>query len=211
MTSTNSATAQDYPAHLCVTKPWVTNLILPRLLALAPTGDWLDAGCGSGSIADACAAGGASVAGCDLLHVPTLRGSEPPWSWYQCDFLTENRLRAVPWSCIITNPSFTLADKPPTSRYIAAYDGPMRFISRALELAPVVACLHRCSWWHEPQEERKRFRAWLRANFRTEQVTIGRHNFYPHGSGDSSTYVWTIVSPGPGGPTQQYEMPHEQR
>lgn len=207
MTSTISSEAHDYPAHLCVTKPWVTNLILPRLRELAPTGDWLDAGCGLGSIADACAAGGAAVAGCDLLHVPTLRGSEPPWPWYQCDFLTDERLQWLQWSLVITNPSFTLPGRP-SNRYSTEHDGVRCFIERGLELAPVVACLHRCSWWHEPQEERKEFRRWLRSNFRTEQVTIGRHNFYPKGkgSGDSSTYVWTIVSPGPGGPTQQYEV-----
>lgn len=208
MTSTRPDRAAEYPAHLCRTKPDVTRKVLPRLLELAPDGDWLGLGCGSGSIEDELAKEHPAVAGVDILDVAELRAATrlPPQVWpaYQADYLLDDRLKAVPWSAVISNPSFTLPGKS-GGRYDPEYDGVLRTIERGLELAPVVAVLHRSSWYHEPQKERVAFRKMLRANYLTERIVIGRTQFYG-GGGDSTTYAWLVVSPGSGRATMEYDV-----
>ena len=205
MTSTTDPLA--FPEADCRTPDWVTRAIMPRLLELVPDG-WpiLDAGCGSGAIADVLSTA-FIVHGLDVR--PTRIGGASAWSCAQGDFLGPI---GRTYGAVVSNPPFTL---PGWKRgpYAPDFDGCLRFTIRALDVADVACILHRSGWWHEMQPTRVAFRADLRAKYVTERWALGRVAFLPGGGVDSTPYAWLLVRPptredGPGPwPTQEYDAP----
>lgn len=198
----------------CRTPAWAVRAILPRLLEFVPPipcdlGQFvLDAGCGSGAIADVLAEVYPSVYGVDTRDLPT--GRQPGGWWrVRVDFLAMAGL-TMAGDLVVTNPPFTLPGWT-KGRYRPDVDGVLRFTRRALEVAPVACVLHRSGWWHEMQPERVAFRAELRAGWVTERWALGRVAFLGGGAVDSTPYAWLICRPpteadGPGPwPTREYD------
>lgn len=219
-----------WPEADCRTPAWAVRAILPRLVELVPaitlhsSGEsWpttvLDAGCGTGAIADVLA----EAYSPDALYGVDVRGpaGRMPAGWWRiCTDWLRGHYNG-PAALVVSNPPFTL---PGWRRgpYVPEFDGVLRFTRRALEVAPVACILHRSGWWHEQQRDRRAFRAELRARFVTERWAVGRVDFFEHlsgaekralgmGSGDSTPYAWLIARPpteadGPGPwPTREFD------
>lgn len=185
----------------CRTPEWATRAILPRLLQLVPEGAaLLDAGCGTGAIAEILANAFRIVHGIDTRPVRRVDGGVARWSGHRGDFLAP---MGRTYGAVVSNPPFALPGWG-RGRYDPAFDGVLRFTRRALEVAPVACILHRSGWWHEQQPGRRDLRADLRAGWVTERWALGRIDFFGHlsgaekkamglGSGDSTPYAWLIA------------------
>lgn len=219
MTSTRDPAC--WPEADCRTPAWAVRAILPRLVDLVPavtmhsSGEsWpttvLDAGCGTGAIADVLA----EAYSTEALYGVDVRGAAGRQSggwWRVCtDWLRGHY--GGPAALVVTNPPFTLPGWT-KGRYRPDFDGVLRFTRRALEVAPVACVLHRSGWWHEQQPARRAFRAELRARCVTERWAVGRVAFLGGGAVDSTPYAWLIARPptdadGPGPwPTREYDAP----
>lgn len=211
MTATRAPLA--WPEANCRTPAWVTRAILPRLLELVPPTTpgggaplVVDAGCGTGAIADVLA----EAYPAERLYGVDVRGEagQQTAGWWRvaCDWLSGSYGDV---DVVVSNPPFTLPGWT-RGRYDPAFDGVLRFTQHALN-ARVACILHRSGWWHEQQPARRAFRAELRARFCTERWAVGRVPFLGTGAVDSTPYAWLIFRPpteadGPGPwPTLEYD------